>query len=220
MKPFTLLIILIFFVLPSNAQSKNQISLQGHFGPQGNFFVRSYDEAGGPPGNTYFYKKNFIGTVAGLDVRYRIGAKSQIGLAFSRSTNKGVINYDGTFNGVDILIEDFAIRHLSDFYQLFYERSLKKSGNLFYHAGLVIVNTHQQEIDLEGFENLILFQERNYKNSGLQEGGVFVGIRYDFPIDKHFNLGCQARVYYLISTGTFDAVSLTPTLSYRFDKKQ
>ena len=58
--------------------------------------------------------------------------------------------------------------------------------------------------------------ERNSKNSGLAEGGVFVGIGYSKKIDTKFELGLKSRVYYLVSVQTLEAITLTPTLSYRF----
>lgn len=46
----------LLFALATCAQ-KSRFSLQGLYGLNGNFFVRSYNEPGGPAGKTYFYKK-------------------------------------------------------------------------------------------------------------------------------------------------------------------
>ncbi|WP_288095236.1 hypothetical protein, partial [Hydrotalea sp.] len=81
---------------------------------------------------------------------------------------------------------------------------------------LFYLRSNQQEISLENYNNLINLAERNYKNNGLEEGGIFVGLGYFKPIDRHFSLGIRSRVYFLISTGTFEAVTLTPALSYHF----
>ena len=82
------------------------------------------------------------------------------------------------------------------------------------------MNSHQQEITIYYPSSLdpgaVLINERNYKNSGLQEGGVLGGLQYEFPIDTRFYLGLKARGYYLLSLGTFELASLTPTLRYRF----
>jgi hypothetical protein len=42
-------------------------------------------------------------------------------------------------------------------------------------------------------------EERNFKNSRLEEGGTFLGIQYQAKIDNHFYLGIRSRVYYVIS---------------------
>jgi hypothetical protein len=39
-------------------------------------------------------------------------------------------------------------------------------------------------------------EDRNFKNSRLEEGGAFLGIQYQAKIDNHFYLGIRSRVYY------------------------
>ena len=74
----------------------------------------------------------------------------------------------------------------------------------------------QQEIGIENFANQILIKERKYKNSKLEEGGVFAGIHFQKKVDTKFELGLKLRAYYLISISTFEALTLTPTLTYNF----
>ena len=63
-------------------------------------------------------------------------------------------------------------------------------------------------------------RERNFKNSGLEEGGAFLGFQYSRKIDTHFYLGIKSRIYSTISAGaSIDGITLTPSLTYRFDKK-
>lgn len=65
----------LLFALATCAQ-KSRFSLQGLYGLNGNFFVRSYDELGGPAGKTYFYKKNFIGSISGIELDYQLNKRS------------------------------------------------------------------------------------------------------------------------------------------------
>jgi hypothetical protein len=74
----------------------------------------------------------------------------------------------------------------------------------------------QQEIEIANYVNAVYIQERNYKTYHLEEAGVFVGLQYTKQIDTKFDLGIKSRCYYLISTNSFEAITLTPTLTYHF----
>lgn len=76
------------------------------------------------------------------------------------------------------------------------------------------MRSQQQEVDI--ISNNISFGQRNFKNSSLEEGGAFAGCMISKMIDNKFELGIKARLYYLISTNTFETLSLTPTLAYHF----
>jgi hypothetical protein len=54
-------------------------------------------------------------------------------------------------------------------------------------TGLFYLRSAQQEVDVSPAG--ISIEERNYKNSGLEEGGTFIGLRYSRKIDTHFHLG-------------------------------
>ena len=196
---------------------KSKFSLEVNYGLNGNFFVRSYDELGGHNPKTYFYKKNFVGSIAGLELKFQMDSSSTLSIAYAQSVNGKKINFDGPFNSIYLQIENFTIRHINHFYQFAYEGTFNKlKNNWKFQAGLFYLRSNQQEISLENYNNLINLAERNYKNNGLEEGGIFVGLGYFKPIDRHFSLGIRSRVYFLISTGTFEAVTLTPALSYHF----
>jgi hypothetical protein len=159
-----------------------------------------------------FYKKNFIGSIGGFEVKYNLTAKSSINLAYAKSVNKREINYD---NGVNATILYFNITHTNHFYQLSYEQSIsKKLRNIKIHGGLFYLGMNQQEVDVSPFG--VLFEERDFKHNKLEEGGVFIGFHYFKKIDTKFDLGIKGRVYYLISTSSFEAITLTPTLTYHF----
>ncbi|GAB4395667.1 MAG: hypothetical protein OHK0053_05460 [Microscillaceae bacterium] len=81
-----------------------------------------------------------------------------------------------------------------------------------YDVGLVYMRFNQQEVDVSVFG--LSFEERNFKTNRLEEGGVFVGLHYSKKIDTKFDIGIRSRLYYFISTNTFDTVILTPTLTY------
>jgi hypothetical protein len=207
----------LIFTFFSSAQTQKKVSLEIHAGLNGNFFVRSYDEAQGPVDKTYFYKKNFLGTAIGAELRYKLNNSSSLVLGYTRTFNKDKKNYSENLNGVNIFIQGFNIRHINDFYLLAYERRFKKSIPYFtYHIGLLYATMHQQEIQIENFSNAIIVDERNLKNSGLNEAGFFGGVEYSKKIDTKFEVGIRIRGYYLATANTFEAITFTPTLRYFF----
>lgn len=208
---------LMFLQFSGNAQQQSAFSLDVNYGLNGNFFVRSYDETGGPQNKTYLYKKNFLGTIGGIELKYHFKNHSALVAGFARSTNKGEKNYAGQIGGTTILINDFNIRHTNSFYQLAYERRFKKNKPEFsWQLGALLATMHQQEISIENFSNQVTIDERNFKNSKLQELGVFAGIQFQQKIDTKIDLGLRIRGYYLVSVQTFEAITLTPTLTYKF----
>ncbi len=214
---FAFSLIACFVVFAVKAQTSGKFSLEINYGLNSNFFVGSYNEVGGPQNKTFLYNKDLLGTVSGLELKYHLNNHSSLFAAYSRSVNKGEKNYSGNINGVDVFIIDFNIRHHNDFYQVGYERTFKKTlPFLTYHFGLVYARMQQQEIGIENFANLILIDERNSKNSNLEEGGVFAGVHFQKKVDTKFELGLKLRAYYLISVSTFEALTLTPTLTYNF----
>ncbi len=149
-------------------------------------------------------------------MKYKLGQKANLGIAYARSINIRKISYSGPFNSINLRITDYSITHTDIFYQLFYERSLYKISPVKAHLGLFYLRMNQQEVELSNYINTISFEERNNKNSKLEEGGAFFGIHYFKKIDTKFELGIKSRVYYLISTNEFEAITLTPTLTYSF----
>ncbi|MDN3657361.1 hypothetical protein QWZ08_17045 [Ferruginibacter paludis] len=217
MKSSIFLFLSIVLYCQLQAQNSKRFSLEVNYGLNGNFFVRSYDETEGPANKTNFYNKNFLGTVGGIEMNYHLNDHSSLIGGYSRSTNAGEKNYSGNVNGVNLFIKDFNIRHSNDFYQLGYERRFNKSNPMLkYHFGVVYATMHQQEISVENFANDIIVEERNFKNSRLEEGGIFGGVHFQKKIDTKFELGIRVRAYYLISAQTLEAVTFTPTLTYLF----
>lgn len=171
---------------------------------------------GRPVNATNFYLKNFIGTVGGADLYYRFNSFSRLGFGYAESINKGRKNGHDVINGVDMWLRDFNLSHINNFFQLFYERQFSKANsNWKYHAGAVLINSSQQEISFENFANQVVIDERNGKNSKVQEGGIFARLQFTKCIEK--KSGILTRIYYLLSTETLETVPLTPTIVYNFN---
>lgn len=50
---------------------RSRFSIEGNYGLQRNFFVTSYDESPNSFFQTSFYKKAPIGTIGGIELKYR-----------------------------------------------------------------------------------------------------------------------------------------------------
>ena len=217
MKRILLLLLAIVPFASTFSQSKDILSVKVNYGLNGNFFVKQYDELSGTPNKTFLYKKDFLGTISGADLAVRIGKNSELGIAYSRSINKRERSYSGTISGVQVSVIDFSIRHINNFYQLYYQRSLKRVNDTFkFQLGGIYARMNQQEIEISNYLNEIRVEERNFKNSNLEELGLALGVEYQRKIDTHFDLGLQVKAYYLITVETLEAITLTPTLTYRF----
>lgn len=196
---------------------QSKFSVEANYGFNGNFFVRSYDEVSGPTNKTYFYKKNFIGTIGGIQTNYQTGKKSSIFFGYNRSINSSPKNYFNQIGNADVLILDFKIRDINNIFFIGYSKILsEKKFKSSFELGPVLMYSANQTIMIENWNNIIYFNESNFKNSRSVEGGVFAGFHIERKIDNHFDLGLRFRVNYLISVSTLEMISLTPTLRYRF----
>ncbi len=195
----------------------SKFSFDVHYGPQANFFVRSYDET---PNSIYqksFYKKKLIGVVAGAELKYRVGKKGSLIAGYVSSTNSATVGYSTTINGVYLGVSDFKITHKNKFFQVGYELAMqKKKSKLFAEAGVFYLRSNQQEISISQTRREILFEERNFNKNKLEEGGFYIGASYMVNIDTKVRLGIKSRLYYLVSTNTFETLTFTPALSYTF----
>lgn len=199
------------------AQSRLKSSVEIYYGISGNFFVKSYDESQLNTNAVYLYKKKFLGTIGGIEYSLAVNDKSSFFVGYARSINKGEKNYAGNINGVDVVVSDFSLRHINDFWIIGYDGGWMKSvSSLRYQVGMVYVQMHQQEIAIEKFLNQVIVEERDFKNSALAEMGVLAGIHLNKVIDTHFKMGVKARIYYLVSSGSLEAFSIVPTLAYNF----
>ena len=218
MKNLFIFLILIFFSLTGLCQKTKRFSFEINSGLNGNFFVNDYEEFNGNPNSqTYFFDKNFVGTVYGLQLSYQFKNLSSLFIAFAQSTNMRKANYWRNVQGVDVAIRDFRLRYIDQFYQIGFEKAFsEKMPNFKFNVGLVLCGTQEQTVRIENWDYYMIMDERNYRNSGLSEGGVFGGISIKKKIDTKFELGLKAKVFYLASVSTFEAITLTPTLNYNF----
>ena len=206
----------IFPFVSSFSQESSRISLSANFGLNGSFFVRSYPENG--PG-IEFYKKNFVGTSGGAEMKYRLNKPSSITLGYMHSVNRRVVNFNGTNNGITLYIMDFTIRHIENIFYGGYERNLfKRNPEFKIQGGLYYVLLAQQDIEI--LFNSISIGEYNKRNAGFHELGIFLGLQYSRKIDTHFELGIQSRLFYEFTSNIFSQVTLTPTLMYHFSKSK
>lgn len=211
MKTYILIILLFSFILNLKAQKKEKLLIQINYGVIGNYSVRNYSENNPAPIKS-FYKKNFIGAIGGIEARFNVGNKSSLGIEFSKSINKKAINYD---NGRNVSFRDFNISHINYYNVLNYEyRLLSKKNNFSLQVGIYYMRSKMQEIDVSPVGAAL--DERNFKNSKIEDGGALIGIHYFKKIDNKFYLGIKSRATFSLAMGIMDAITLTPTLRYVF----
>jgi len=209
------------------SQGKGRFSIEAGYGATYNFFVTSQNEIYAPGGmeHLYLYDKENLGTAGGVEISYGISKRASLIAAYNRTVNAKRRSGGAISSKLLLSIEDFNLRHVNTMYLLGYERPLLRSNNdLKFNIGVVYVRPQQQEITIEkrssGNDNIPFFQviaqDRNRKNSGLEEMGPFAGVSYQKNISGRFDLGIRARGYYLASTGTFEAITLVPFLEYNF----
>lgn len=219
--------ILLLMPLGINAQGKGKVCIEADFGANANFFVRSYDEVYTPGGVAplYLYKKNMIGTAGGVELKYGISKRAAFIMAYTRTVNSKRRSGGVLLPEFQLLINDFNLRHINNLFMLGYDRPLlKNSSALRFNVGALYLTSQQQEIEAYNLPTgeankytlAIKVQDRNKKNSGIEEAGVFAGLSYQKTIGDKFDLGIKTRGYYLISAGTFEGITLTPFLLYRF----
>jgi len=98
---------------------------------------------------TYTKNRSWVPPV-GFRYSINIDRRSAVTAAYTRTNNKGRKNYGTVFDQPEVYIQDFNLRHTNDFFEIGYERSFSVSNPLFrYHAGLMLVNSQQQEISIQ-----------------------------------------------------------------------
>ena len=225
LKYLGLCLLLFLCAQKSFAQGSKRFSVEANYGINYNFFVTSYNEdyAPGNAEHLYLYKKKQIGTVGGLELKYRIGKHGALFAGYARTVNSkrrsgGILTDD-----FQLYIEDFNLRHINNIYLLGYERPFSTHNPTFrFNFGLLYMTSQQQEITIDklpkssGSNIEAVIRDRNKKNAGMEEAGVFAGFSYQKPISNKFDLGIKTRGYFLVSTGTFESITLTPLILYKF----
>ncbi|MGM0634675.1 MAG: hypothetical protein ACQESK_01320 [Bacteroidota bacterium] len=206
----------------------SRFEISANYGPAANFFV-DYDRpmvrSGGSIEPLYsevfdefnLHQKNMIGTSGGISITYNFNEKNGISFSYDRTLNHGKYNGSPVLdNGTPIFIRDFKLRHLNQFFSLSYRRSLDKKNTFYASIGIQYLRHNQAEIDIAMSDNYVVIEERNYDNSGFEEGGFVLGLEKYFYKSGQFELGIQSKFFILTSGPGPETLTFTPVLKYSF----
>jgi len=216
MEKYFTLAFLVFATITAKSQTNNGVELEINYGfsynPSADYFFETND----PPRGYTFYDKNKSGKISGAEIRLPISKSMSLGLAFNHSVHSRRVNFIP--ENIPIYVQDFRIRNFYNFYQLVVQKNFERKSHIFsVSTGLYYQRVAWQ--DISASINGLGLEERNFKNDGLEEAGVFLGFQYSRKIDTHFYLGIKSRIYSTISAGaSIDGITLTPALYYQFAK--
>lgn len=218
MKKYLTITFLIFAAIIAKCQTNNGVELEINYGFSYNPSADYFFETNNPPFGYTFYDKSTAGKISGAEIRLPISKTISLGLAFNHSVHSRKVNF--TPDNIPIFVQDFRIRNFYNFYQLVVQKNLERKNHKFsISTGIYYQSVAWQNIDAS--INGLSLRERNFKNSGLEDAGAFLGFQYSKKIDTHFYLGIKSRIYSTISAGaSIDGITLTPALYYQFDKKK
>ncbi len=114
---FAFLSFILFSSLHTKSQTKNNFSFEAHYGLNGNFFVRSYEESGRVITDTVFLKKNFIGTNLSFAAGYYFNKKWKLSVGCTRQENKKDVNFRKAYPNTIVSISS-TIRHFNNFWNI------------------------------------------------------------------------------------------------------
>jgi hypothetical protein len=218
----SILCLLSFSTLVSFGQQPGRFKAQINYGINGNYYANTY-EYNSEYNYLDIFDKKFVGTTGGVEVSYALTNNASIFTGYSKTTNTGTKNLRMDVGNVQFYLSDFKLRHINHFVTVGYERRFKASQPAFtYHLGATLVFQQQQEISLGNLyygppvSPYISVSERSGRKSGLNKAGLFAGFEYRRPIDKRFDLGLKVRGYYMLTNSSFETITLTPTLTYKF----
>ena len=209
---------LLFVSINANSQTNNGVELEINYGfsynPSADYFFETND----PPFGYTFYDKSTAGKISGAEIRLPISKTMSLGLAFNHSVHARTVNF--LPNNIPIYVEDFRIRNFYNFYQMLVQKNLERKNHIFsISTGIYYQSVAWQDIGASIYG--LGLEERNFKNSGLEDAGAFLGFQYSRKIDTHFYLGIKSRIYSTISaSASIDGITLTPSLTYRFAKSK
>jgi hypothetical protein len=197
---------------------KGNFSIEAHYGLNGNFFVRSYDETSsiGTLQEAIFYKKNFIGTNLQINTGYYFNKKWKLSLGYTRQENKRDITYTKAYPNYFLNINT-TIRHFNNFWDLeltrYYEN---KNHRLGITLGASYMRFRQNEIDILYNGRAINIEERDVKRYHLEDLGLVVGCTYDFKIQPKVYLGMSTKFHYNVTADIAESVSISPYVHFYF----
>lgn len=189
-----------------------RLELAVNYGIGGNFFVTKLKD--NQP--SYFYSKDFIGTIGGIEVVWNLkDDKQAFGLSFDKSVNHGEKNVSQTLDNNSIIIQNFSLRHMNKMYGVFYKRKFKPEFSVA--LGFYLFYSYDQLLEINN--NRFFLEEISHKNrDNYAEGGFFLAADYFFFKSGNFEVGIQSKLfsYFAISDFDLEAISFTPKIRYRF----
>ncbi len=225
MKRTTILLITIFYI--SVAYSQDNWRLEINYGAQQNFFVkydRTFNKKDGLIEPTYdpifgiheLYQKNPVGNTLGIGIGY-IRNKNTLYLGYQRTENKGKykVGYQLT-NGTRVLINQFTLRHINHFFELYLKHNIKANNKFFWKAGWYYMNPVQQEIEVYSDVPVVVIRERSdFSGHRMGDLGISAGIEYFFLSNKYFDTGVSSTFYYNLGYGSFENVGLSLLVNFK-----
>jgi hypothetical protein len=214
MNKYFIVTILLFINCRVFSQYTNKIQIEINYGFNYNPSADDFFETNDPPNSYNFYDKNRTGKISGIEIRFPISNSMSFGLAYDQSVHKKEVNFDP--NNIPINVIDFNLRNFYNYYQFLAQKDFKRKN----HITSVCLGLYYQRVfwqDLDAYTGGLGLEERNFKNTGLEDGGALLGFQYARKIDTHFYLGVRSRIYSTLSSGAnIDGITLTPTLTYHF----
>ncbi len=195
---------------------KEKIFITAGFGLAGSFFVRSYEEFSPVPNAQLFEKKHFIGNAQNIAVGINLkkGYQVRIGMNFQHFTK--TIKVIDTINSVLIKL-DHDIHHRDYMWYGAISKNFEKGKHILIPGiGIYYLRSKQEEIEIQPSLNYFINIERNYKNSYLEEAGVFTEFAYEYKFQPKVNLGVKTQFYFTASAGTAESVTLFPYIKINF----
>jgi hypothetical protein len=191
----THLLVGITFSQPENssikAESDGIFDLEISFGSQYNFFVdygRDLDFENGYilpyedfPGELAFNQKRAVGTYFNAHLSVRLGGRNFLVIGHTRTLNRGLYNGNITFpTGTLVQVGDFQLDHRTMAYNLSYKRNFGSENQFSAIIGYSYADFRQSELTVWPPANFVEIEQRNGKNSNLEEILYKLGFQYNF----------------------------------------
>jgi len=203
-----------------NKVKKNRFDFSLSYGPQVNFFVRygfsrQKDSNGNfiPHSTVFgydFFQKKAVGNHLGFALKYQVSKKGYWGIGFERAENFGVYNIAYRLNNSTLIsVESMKLRHLNNYFEIYYMRNIKVENKFFWQFGLYLLDPHQQEITVSPLNsNYIIINERTgFGDANLAEMGLKTGFDYYFYKSDKFDVGITNNYYFTVTTGEFESIN-------------
>lgn len=214
---------MISFISHAQGNQRSWFDITLGYGAAGSFFVRSYDESVMNADDKKLYRKNFAGSNRCLDIGLHFKKGYSLRLGYSRQHFTKDVEFKGFFDQWQIEV-DRKIYHIDNIISLSLDKRLliqNMHGNSSRHVlipamGVYYLRSIQNEIDILYSIKAYDDTERNYKNSKLEEAGVFIAAGYEYQFQPKVCMGISTRYNYTISTGYSESISLTPYVKFLF----